>query len=481
MKRVVLMVSLSLFPRLLVAQELDVASLAGDNWYGAYLNGQKVGYALSSLTIGSDGAVSLIEDARFRMTMSGVDQEMNVYVKRTYAKSGNLLRIEQKVDDAGGEKTFNATVLDDKMEVVTKIGDTPNTRTFPKPKESLKDALKQADLIKDGAKIGDELTFSIFEPMYERETAGLSRIEGIEEQILDGVPTKVFKVRSTIEDLGLDSVAYVTQDGKTLQDQIGGIITMRLEPKEMAQDITYRNDVIVSNAASVDQSISDPRTRSSLHLRVYGPLAADKLFNDERQKMTQKEGYIDFVGTLYDLKGFQAAKLPVTEPSVQEWLKATTFVQSNDPRLAAKAKEIVGDEKDSFAASAKLCEWVYANVRTTYSARLSNALEVLDHPEGDCTEHSILFVGLARAAGLPAREVAGLIYVSDSKPAFYFHQWAKVWIGKWVDVDPTFNQPLADATHIKLAEGDLFEQARIIPTIGQIRVEVAEGAEGETK
>jgi len=42
-----------------------------------------------------------------------------------------------------------------------------------------------------------------------------------------------------------------------------------------------------------------------------------------------------------------------------------------------------------------------------------------------------------------------------------------------VEVDPTFNQPLADVTHIKLAEGDLFEQARLIPMIGKLRVEVA--------
>ena len=188
-----------------------------------------------------------------------------------------------------------------------------------------------------------------------------------------------------------------------------------------------------------------------------------------------------FAGTRYHLEGYQAAKLPVTEPSVQEWMKSTVLVQSDDPRLKAKAREIVGDEKDTFAVSTKLCEWVYANVRITYSARLSNALEVLEHPEGDCTEHSILFVGLARAAGLPAREVAGLIYVADSKPAFYFHQWAKVWIGKWIDVDPTFNQPLADPTHIKLAEGDLFEQAKLIPTIGQIRIEVAGETEGEKK
>jgi hypothetical protein len=98
---------------------------------------------------------------------------------------------------------------------------------------------------------------------------------------------------------------------------------------------------------------------------------------------------------------------------------------------------------------------------------------VLDSLEGDCTEHSILFIGLARAAGLPAREVAGLVYVQGTQPGFYFHQWAKVWVGKWIDVDPTFNQPLADVTHIKLAEGDLFEQAKLIPIIGKLKIEVA--------
>ena len=72
----------------------------------------------------------------------------------------------------------------------------------------------------------------------------------------------------------------------------------------------------------------------------------------------------------------------------------------------------------------------------------------------------------------PAREVAGLIYVDGPPAGFYFHQWAKVWVGKWIDVDPTFNQPLADVTHIKLAEGDLFRQARIIPMIGNIQIDV---------
>jgi transglutaminase-like putative cysteine protease len=149
-------------------------------------------------------------------------------------------------------------------------------------------------------------------------------------------------------------------------------------------------------------------------------------------------------------------------------------VQSDDPRIVMKAREIVGDEADSFKIVERLCSWVSSNVRTTYSARMTNALEVLQSLEGDCTEHSILFIALARAVGLPAREVAGLIYVSADRPGFYFHQWAKVWIGKWIDVDPTFNQPLADVTHIKLMEGDLFQQAQLIPVIGRLQVEVVD-------
>ncbi|HRI89241.1 MAG TPA: transglutaminase-like domain-containing protein, partial [Candidatus Hydrogenedentes bacterium] len=152
----------------------------------------------------------------------------------------------------------------------------------------------------------------------------------------------------------------------------------------------------------------------------------------------------------------------------------TRFIQSDDPKLIAKAREIVGDETNSMKIVEKLSSWVNDNVQTTFSARLTNALEVLNSLEGDCTEHSVLFIALARAAGLPAREVAGLIYMDGDRPGFYFHQWAKVWVGKWVDVDPTWDQSLADVTHIKLGEGDLFQQAQLIPIIGRIQVEVVD-------
>ena len=476
MKKVILIMAMfSLFPRLLAAQQLDVSALVGEDWYGLYMNGQKAGYSKNSVAVEKDGSIVVSENAQFRVKMMDIAQDMQILLKRTYSKEGHLVRIDQQVNDVQGPKRFLATVEGDAMKLESTIGGATQVETLPKPKESLVDAIKQIELVRKDAAVGDELGYTLFEPMYKKELEGNSRITGIEERNFEGAKTKVFKIETTIQGMGgMKSISYVTEKGKTLEDSIAGMLRMRLEPKEIAVDVNYNNDVIVSNAAVIDKPIADPRTRKTIHLRVEGPLTIDHLFSDERQTFSQKEAAFDFVGRKISLDGYTPVKMPITNETVKPWLKPTTFVQSEDPRLIKKAKEIAGESKDPFVVSSALCHWVYRNVKTTYSAQLSNALEVLEKPEGDCTEHSILFVGLARAIGLPAREVAGLIYVNNEQPAFYFHQWAKVWIGKWIDVDPTFDQPLADATHIKLAEGDLFEQAKLVPVIGKLKVTVIE-------
>ena len=253
----------------------------------------------------------------------------------------------------------------------------------------------------------------------------------------------------------------------------GGMITMRLESEEVAKDVKYQNDTIVSNAAMVKKPISNPRERGTLHLRIRGPLTSDHLFNDAGQTFTP-----DGDGWLFEGRKAKAPvtrpRAPITDGEAAQWTKPALYVQSDDAALIAKAREIAGGETDSLTVVEKLVRWVSDNMKPAFSARLSNSLEVLQSMEGDCTEHSILFVGLARAAGIPAREVAGLIYADSPKPGFYFHQWAKVWIGEWMDVDPTFDQVYADATHIKLSEGDLVEQVRLLPVIGKIAIDVVE-------
>ena len=54
---------------------------------------------------------------------------------------------------------------------------------------------------------------------------------------------------------------------------------------------------------------------------------------------------------------------------------------------------------------------------------------------------------------------------------FGWHAWGEVWAnGRWYMVDPTWDQPNADAAHIKLAGGGPAEQARIVMLLGRLRV-----------
>ncbi len=130
-----------------------------------------------------------------------------------------------------------------------------------------------------------------------------------------------------------------------------------------------------------------------------------------------------------------------------------------------------------------LVDWVFNYLEKIPTMGVPNALEVLQVGQGDCNEHTSLFVGLARAAGIPARIAAGVVYTDriGDKGAFYYHAWPEVWFGEgggWVPVEPTFGQFPADATHVKLVEGDLARQIEVMGVMGRIKFKLIEsGAE----
>ncbi|HNR93775.1 MAG TPA: transglutaminase-like domain-containing protein, partial [Kiritimatiellia bacterium] len=103
--------------------------------------------------------------------------------------------------------------------------------------------------------------------------------------------------------------------------------------------------------------------------------------------------------------------------------------------------------------------------------RIGDGIEVLRVGAGDCNEHTYLFVALARAAGIPARIHLGVVYLDG---AFYYHAWPSVFVGRWVDMDPTFGQHEADASHIFLGEGESAAQVRLLQVVGQVKADILE-------
>ena len=161
--------------------------------------------------------------------------------------------------------------------------------------------------------------------------------------------------------------------------------------------------------------------------------------------------------------------LPVSDTALRAELAAEALVQSNDPRIQAQARLIAGREHRAGPVAELLTHWVYDNLEKKITISVPSALQVLEDRRGDCNEHTVLYVALARALGLPARTAAGVVYL---RGLFYYHAWPEVWLGQWVAVDPTFNQYPADASHLRFVVGGLARQVELIRLIGRLGLTV---------
>jgi transglutaminase-like putative cysteine protease len=164
----------------------------------------------------------------------------------------------------------------------------------------------------------------------------------------------------------------------------------------------------------------------------------------------------------------------------EDLLAATPEVDADAPAIRELSRKIVGETRGVYAASVKISHEVHRRLERAYGVSRDRASEVLALGKGDCTEHALLFTALARAADVPARQVQGLVYAQyeDGVPALYWHAWVEVKSGEeWIALDPTFDQPVADATHIALGRGARpgeGMQADTVAVLGALEVSSAE-------
>jgi transglutaminase-like putative cysteine protease len=149
-------------------------------------------------------------------------------------------------------------------------------------------------------------------------------------------------------------------------------------------------------------------------------------------------------------------------------------VDWDHPDLRRLAERAAGKATGTWAASRRIAREVHGRLERVYGESRDRASEVLRAGKGDCTEHALLFVALARAAGIPARGVHGLVYANygEGGPGLYWHAWAEVKVGdEWIQVDPTFDQDVADATHITLGRGTRVDAVGLLGSLSVAKVE----------
>ena len=160
--------------------------------------------------------------------------------------------------------------------------------------------------------------------------------------------------------------------------------------------------------------------------------------------------------------------LPHPDSTPEGAFDADFLITSADRRIRTQALQVAGVERDPAKVAATLTHWVSHTVQSVPTTAFPLASAVLNRGRGDCNEHTVLFVAMARALRLPARPVAGLLRVDGR---YYYHAWAEVYLGDWVAVDPTLDQFPADVAHLRLVADGLARPIDLAPRVGRLTLD----------
>lgn len=141
-----------------------------------------------------------------------------------------------------------------------------------------------------------------------------------------------------------------------------------------------------------------------------------------------------------------------SDPELKPFLSPEDFIESSDPVLIKKARELTSGAADSWEAVKRLSRWVAEEIGYDIPGG-GSARNTYDLRAGECGAHSRLFTALCRAVDIPSRVVWGCIYVPNRGGSFGQHGWNEVYMGKagWIPLDTTLKEiDFADSGHIRL-------------------------------
>lgn len=395
-------------------------------------------------------------DARYNLQKFFAVMNSSAYTTRLDGERIGGAAFRARVRTAGGEQTLQLTIPDDVI-LYSPMTEMAMRRLQP----------------------GQSLQLRTFDPL-SMTTSDLS-VQALRRETfpLDGRDRETTVLKLVYQ--GLETLSWIDAEGRILRQEtpFGWTLQACSPEKAMAfkQDADQAEDMLLSLAVPCRGSLANPRACRTIQLILYGSGLDSQAIASPRQEITRQETNSLHLTLLAQQPPVQRQPLGSVSEEYRPWLNSSAFIQSGHPDLARQAKAIVDHQTDSWDAATAIYAWVYRNVKKQSAISLPSALDVLRNMEGDCNEHTYLFVALARAAGLPARIHVGLVYAEmPGRPegAFYYHAWPAVYVGEWIEMDPTLGQVTVDASHLSLMTGELADQLKLLGLLGRVRVDIVQ-------
>jgi hypothetical protein len=462
---------------------LTVRRPEGPEWFGLYLVGKKAGFTRTELRRdlrdGRDVLVGTTETV-IRATVGGREVERRQEEERVWEArpGGRLLAFRAAWSGDGGDRTVTGTCERTTCRAVLAAGTTREERTIENVRETAE--------LADGARLAAARRGHVTGTQLELEKLRLREVEDRfvrrDEVVGAGVAEEVSVVSESEPGDRIAAEYRIADDGRVLEIRLGEAVVARPEPEETARRLDQIDLFALARVALPRPLPRDvPRT---IVYRLSGlPPAFQK--GDGRQRFERGPGgtAVLSVTARRPAAADPARDTPLARARAgasPDDLAPTPQVNWQSPEIVALAKEVAGDARGAYEAARRLSTHVHERLEKVYGASHDRASDVLAAGRGDCTEHTVLTVALARALGIPARAVHGLVYAQydDGTPALYWHAWPEVRsAGEWIPLDPTFGQAVADATHVALGAGTQVDTVGLLGSLKVVGVEVRESKE----
>lgn len=444
----------------------------GERWFAILIDNEQVGFYRQLTTPLPEGGYRIEGDGSVRMKVMGFTKESSS--REIYQVGPNLalksLEVEQTIN--GSKSRLSGKMVPGGLQIKREADGKSSVKTlktkselFPGP------ALNLIPLFK-GTAPGKTLRVFSFDP--EELAIKEVKITALgEEKTPDGQPA--LKLRNNLYPF-VDNDIWLDQQGNTLLESVrDGLVITRAEPPEKLAGFVSgmalsKKDLIYDfSLVRISPPLKKaPAKLAGLSVAITGYGDQIPLLSSGWQQLERQQGRV--VITTGSLRKPADTLLKQT---AEAYLQPSEGIESASAEISAKARELTGSLKTDLERIQALTTWTSSWLEDSIEDG-GSAVVALNKKKGNCQTHAKLYTALARAAGIPTRFVSGL--VSQDGAGFLYHSWAESLVeGRWLAVDPTFNQVPADPTHLALFEGNrLADLAPLVGVIGKIKVTILE-------
>jgi hypothetical protein len=440
-----------------------------DTWMNIFQDKKKIGFSHSRYAR-QDQGYRFNETVFMRINTMGMIQDIGLNTDGTLHTDFSLKTFDFEI--TSGRFNFSAAgdITDKILNLNTQSAGAKQTYRF-----NLTDNIYFASGIVQAAgagklKPGDQLTLKVFDPIaMGQESIQLMVLE--KEDITNmGQLKKATKI--SLKFKGATQLAWMDEKGDLLREKgMLGIILEKTSREDAMYGLPIQPSQDLTKAASIPANIDidNPGGLTQLRFEISGSGNFTEQLQGGRQLYTapvlsiQKE-------SLDDLEQKDPSLVPVENLTL--FLAPSPFIQSDHPAIQKLTSDLVAEKDPPLEKTRKLVAWMQTHIQKRPVISLPDALSTLENRVGDCNEYAVLFAALARAAGIPTKIEAGVVFL---RKRFFYHAWNSIYIGRWITVDALFDQIPADVTHIRLAGGMQKDQLDILGLIGNLKIKILNG------